>query len=229
MATRRLTPTDWDGYAARWAALHGGIDPRRSALPVRGWLMLAYRLARGLIRIRIGPGAVTWFAILLGVAVPVIALAGDGWPALAGLLVAVGALVGTLDGAVALVGHRMTRLGYVYDSLADRVTEGCWLAAFWVVGSPLWLVIGAGAVSWLHEYLRARATAAGMSGIGTVSIGERPTRVVVGACGLGLAGAGGTVSQSLAIGGATLGLTAWALFGVAGFGQLLSSVRQHLG
>ena len=62
------------------------------------------------------------------------------------------------DGAVAVVTDRTTRLGYVYDSVADRLGEAAWL---------LGLLAGrrargcwsrpAGALSWLHEYVRARA------------------------------------------------------------------------
>ena len=62
---------------------------------------------------------------------------------------------------------------------ADRIGELGWLAAFWVAGAPGWLVVAAGAASWLHEYLRARATAGGMAEIGAVTAlgaqGERAT------------------------------------------------------
>lgn len=104
---------------------------------------------------------------------------------LAAVLVLVAALADGLDGAVAVVSGRVTRIGFVYDSVADRLGEAAWLGAFWLAGAPGWLVTLAGAASWLHEYVRARAVAAGMSEIGVVTVGERPTRALV--AGLGLA------------------------------------------
>ncbi|BCJ45386.1 hypothetical protein GCM10010168_86550 [Actinoplanes ianthinogenes] len=174
---------NWDEYATAWSGLHGGFDPRRASPVVRGWVRTAYRIGAWLSSHRVSPMAVTTFGLLLCVAVPLVAplslLA-------AALLVVLAALADGLDGAVAVVSDRVTKTGFVYDSMADRLGEAAWLTAFWLVGAPGWLVVVAGAASWLHEYLRARATAAGMSEIGAVTVAERPTRVLV--AGLGLAG-----------------------------------------
>ena len=40
--------------------------------------------------------------------------------------------------AIAVVGNRVTRLGYVYDAAADRISEAAWLVAFWLIGVPGW-------------------------------------------------------------------------------------------
>ena len=92
--------------------------------------------------------------------------------------------LGVPPGALLQVHSSMSRLGYVYDSVADRLGELAWLVAFWLAGAPGWLVVATGAASWLQEYARARATAAGMSEIGVVTVAERPTRVLVAVFGL---------------------------------------------
>jgi phosphatidylglycerophosphate synthase len=101
-------------------------------------------------------------------------LLGPGGLVLGGVLVLLAAFADGLDGAVAVVTGTASRLGFVYDSVADRIGEVAWLAAFWLAGAPGWLVVGTGAVSWLHEYVRARAAAAGMADIGAVTVGSDP-------------------------------------------------------
>ena len=175
----------WDDYAAAWAELHGGYDPRRASTVVRGWVRLAYRLGSWLSRRGVGPMAVTTTGLLLCAAVPVsVALLERPGVLLAAVVVLVAALADGLDGAVAVITGRASRLGYVYDSVADRLGELAWLVAFWLAGAPGWLVVAAGAASWLQEYARARATAAGMSEVGVVTVAERPTRVLVAVFGL---------------------------------------------
>jgi phosphatidylglycerophosphate synthase len=183
----------WDEYAAAWSGLHGGFDPTRASPLVKGWVRLAYRIGSWLNRHRIGPMAVTTAGLVLCLLVPVAVLLGHVglstlWERagvlLAAVLVLAAALADGLDGAVAVLSGRTTKLGYVYDSVADRLGELAWLTAFWLAGAPAWLVVTAGATSWLHEYARARATAAGMSEIGVVTVAERPTRVLVAIFGL---------------------------------------------
>jgi hypothetical protein len=55
------------------------------------------------------------------------------------VLVLLSAVADTVDGAVAVIAGRATRLGQVDDSLADRLGEACWLVALWLVGAPGWL------------------------------------------------------------------------------------------
>jgi CDP-diacylglycerol--glycerol-3-phosphate 3-phosphatidyltransferase len=111
--------------------------------------------------------------------VPAAVLLGAAGLALGALLVLAAAFADGLDGAVAVLTGRATRLGYVVDSVADRLAELAWLTAFWLTGAPAWAVVTAGAASWLQEYTRARATAAGMTEIAVVTVSERPTRVLV--------------------------------------------------
>lgn len=221
----RLT---WDGYASAWAGLHGGYDVRRAGPAVRGWLRLGYGIGRLLSRLGVSPTAVTTTGLALCALVPLIAGQGGGWPIAAAILVLLAAVADTVDGAVAVIGGRATRLGFLYDSVADRLGEACWLAAFWVVGAPGPLVVACGVLSWLHEYTRARAMAAGMKEIGSVTVGERPTRVSVALVGLLLAGAGGLIEREIPAGVITVVAAVWLMLAAFGLSQLLSAVRKTL-
>jgi phosphatidylglycerophosphate synthase len=209
----------WDEYATAWSRLHGGFDPRQASILVRGWVLGAYKIGSWLGRKRISPLSVTIAGVVLCLAVPLAALAGPAGLAAGALLVLLAAMADGLDGAVAVVTGRVSRAGFVYDSVADRVGEVGWLAAFWVAGAPGWLVVAAGAASWLHEYVRARAAATGMAEIGAVTVGERPTRVSIAFTGLVL----GALSVPVFIFAA-----AWLLMQTIGFAQLVFAVRRAL-
>jgi CDP-diacylglycerol--glycerol-3-phosphate 3-phosphatidyltransferase len=218
----------WDEYAAAWARLHGGFDPRLATPVVRGWLRMAHGTGSLLGRLRVSPTGVTVAGTVLAVCVPVAAAQSPVGAVVAAGLVLLGSVADSVDGAVAVVTARTSRLGYVYDSLADRVSEAAWLTAFWLVGAPGAVVVTGGAVSWLHEYLRARAVSAGMREIGSVTVGERPTRVSVALVGLLFAGLAGLVEPRLAAGTVTVVAVVWLLLATFGLGQLLSVVRRSL-
>ncbi|MEV6844500.1 CDP-alcohol phosphatidyltransferase family protein [Actinoplanes sp. NPDC051411] len=206
----------WDEYASAWSRLHGGFDPRTGSVFVRGWVRLAFTLGSPVSR-RVGPTVVTMAGLVLCVLVPFAGLI----PGAA--LVLLGALADTLDGAVAVLTGRATRLGYVLDSVADRIGEAAWLAAFWVGGAQGWVVVAAGAASWLHEYARARATAAGMTEIGAVTVGERPTRVLIALFGLLAAGVSGHAPLAL-----TVAAAVWLALAVIGLAQLAVAIRRAI-
>jgi CDP-diacylglycerol--glycerol-3-phosphate 3-phosphatidyltransferase len=210
----------WDEYAAAWSKLHGGFDPARASPVVRGWVRLAYRMGSWLAGRRVGPTAVTTAGLVLCLAVPAVVPLGPGGLLLGAVLVLAAALADGLDGAVAVVSGRATRLGYVYDSVADRLGELAWLAAFGLAGAPWWLVVAAGAASWLQEYLRARATAAGMTDVGVVTVAERPTRVLAAIFGLLL---GALLPAAVVVAAA-----AWLALTLAGLVQLVVAIRRQL-
>ncbi len=97
-------------------------------------------------------------------------------------------LADSLDGAVAALSDRATPWGYVLDSLADRVSDAAYLLALGRAGAPRWVTTAAagGIAHWSTP--RARAGNAGFGEIGVVTVGERPTRIIVTAGGLVLAG-----------------------------------------
>jgi phosphatidylglycerophosphate synthase len=165
-------------YFARWSASHGGYDPTSSPFVSR-WLVLVHACARPLVRLRIAPSVVTVCGLGLAAAAVPAAAAGAGWLYLAFALVLASGLVDGLDGAVAVLSGRASAVGYVLDSVVDRVSDLLYLVVLWQVGAPAGVCVVAGALMFLHEYLRARATAAGMTEVGVVTVWERPTRVVV--------------------------------------------------
>jgi phosphatidylglycerophosphate synthase len=165
-------------YFARWSALHGGYDPASSSF-VSGWLTFVHALARPFVALRVPPSVVSVLGLLLAaVAVPA-AAAGGGWLWVAAAAVLASGLADGVDGAVAVQTGRASAGGYVLDSVVDRGSDLLSLVVLWQVGAPAGVCVGAGAGTFLLEYLRARATAAGMSDIGVVTVAERPTRVVV--------------------------------------------------
>jgi CDP-diacylglycerol--glycerol-3-phosphate 3-phosphatidyltransferase len=222
------TRLGWDEYASRWAALHGGFDPRQAGTAVRGWVRLSYEIGSRLGRLGITPTPVTVVGLLLCALVPIAATRAPSGLFAAAILVLLAAVADSVDGAVAVATDRATRLGYVYDSVADRLGEICWLVAFWVAGAPAPLVFTAGALSWLHEYIRARATAAGMTEIGTVTVGERPSRVSVTVVAFIVAAAAGGLDKDLTPGTLTVFLAIWVLLAAFGLTQLFRAVRRLL-
>jgi len=210
-------------YLDRWQLLHGGYDPRSSRL-VGPWLSLVYVCARPFARIGVPPDAVTLLGVVVsGVVVGLCALGGR-WVLLAAFVVGASGLLDSLDGAVAVLTDRATRWGAVLDSVVDRVSDMLYLVALWLVGAPTWACAAAGAVVFTQEYARARATAIGLDDVGVVTIGERPTRVIVVA--MFLLGAGlyvASASTWAALGaGVSLGV------GVVALAQLLVVVRRRL-
>ncbi len=231
---RRILVPDRDTYLARWSVLHGGYDPRSSRF-VSGWLGLAYVGARPLAARGLGPDAVTLAGVVvaagvLGVTWAGVTWAGGGWVAAAGGLAVIAGLVDSMDGAVAVLTGRDTRTGFVLDSMADRVGDVLFLAALWRLGAPVGLVVAGGLATFLQEYLRARAAAAGMDDVGVVTVAERPTRVIVTAVTLG---AGGLAAMAGLPGHgvrllASAGGVAWAVLGAVGLVQLAVVVRCRL-
>lgn len=214
---------DRGGYFDRWSALHGGYDPR-SSVWTREWLSVTYRCARPLARLGVAPDVLTlWGAAVSGL---VVALAdmGGRWPLLAIVAVVGSGLTDNLDGAVAALTGRATRFGYVLDSLVDRVSDGLYLLALYLLGAPGGLCVAAGTLAGLQEYTRARAGNVGMHEVGVVTVWERPSRVIVTAFTLLAAGLYlGHVQVA-----ATAGAASATGLGLVGMAQLLFVVRRAL-
>ncbi|MGF7239082.1 MAG: CDP-alcohol phosphatidyltransferase family protein [Frankia sp.] len=215
---------DRESYFTLWARTHGGYDPATGLWLVRAWLTVTYRLGRPLAARGVSPDAVTAAGVGLTLVVLPLTAAGGRWP-LAGVVVVVAAgLLDNLDGCVAVLTGRVTAWGYVLDSVADRLCDGIYLLGLWLLGAPGWLAVAAAVPLVLLEYIRARAGSAGFGDIGVVTVGERPTRVIVTAFALlgaglapGLAGLAGTIGAA-----ATFGVCA------VGVGQLVRVVHHRL-
>ncbi|HEX6886890.1 MAG TPA: CDP-alcohol phosphatidyltransferase family protein [Candidatus Nanopelagicales bacterium] len=207
-------------YLERWSALHGGTAP---AGVVGGWLRIVHATATPFVRLRVPPDVVTLLGLLVAALAPWLAGQGRaGLVAAAGVIVASG-LVDSLDGAVAVMTDRVTRWGAVLDAVVDRVSDAVIVGALWVAGAPPALCVAGVAVGWLHEYLRARAGAAGMAGVGRITVAERPTRIIVVVMSL-LAAATRPDDERWAWFGALLLL----VVGLVGFVQLVLVVRRAL-
>ncbi len=177
---------DLQTYYDGWSALHGGFDPRSAFWP-RTWLALAYTFGRPLARLGVAPDVVTVATVVVTALALPPAAGGGAWPLLAVLVVLVSGLLDNLDGCVAVLTGRTSRWGYVVDSLADRLCDAIYLLALWLAGAPAGLCVAAGGAVVLLEYGRARAVGAGFDEIGMITVGERPTRIVVTCFGLAFA------------------------------------------
>jgi CDP-diacylglycerol--glycerol-3-phosphate 3-phosphatidyltransferase len=203
-------------YQQGWSRLHGGHHPNGL---VSRWLAAVHPAARVLARHRVSPDSITLVALLLAVAAVPPARAGGFWTLLAAALVLLSAIGDGLDGAVAVLSGRASRVGAIADSAGDRLAEAAFAVALWAAGTPGWLVATAAGLWWLHEYLRARAAAVGLRGIGVVTVGERPIRVIMVIIGLVAAWPLGPVGPALATGAA-------AALGIAGIAQLVPWLRR---
>lgn len=218
----------WNDYCARWTSLHGGFDPRRAPWLVRVWQRLAFVVAGGLARLGVGPTTVTVVGLVLSLAVPVLVLPGGWWVLGAAGLAVLSALADSVDSGVAVVAGRTTGLGSFADAMADRCGEIAWLVALWLLGGPGLLVVACGAVSLLHEYARSRAALAGLAGVPSLAIAERPTRVLVATGALLLSALGGVISSRLAAGTVTVALAIWLVLGLLGGARLVAAIRAGL-
>jgi CDP-diacylglycerol--glycerol-3-phosphate 3-phosphatidyltransferase len=225
-ARRPVAPVpDREGYFDRWSATHGDYDPRTGSVWVRGWLSMVLVLARPLARRGVQPDVVTWSSLWLAGLVLALAAEGEGWAVLAGVLVVASALLDSLDGGLAVLEDRQTKWGDVLDSVVDRCSDVLWVLAAVAVGCPLELALAVVVAIFLLEYLRARAGNAGFGEVGTVTVAERPTRVIVLAPTLAVCGLWPEGADVVSVAGPAvlLGLTA------VGVVQLVVVVRRALG
>lgn len=186
---------DGDEHVRDWAALHATEPP---AGVVAGWLKASAAVARPLARAGVSPNMVTVAALVMAVAaVPLAAV--DGWigPAAACLAVTLSGLLDSLDGAVAVQAGRATKAGFLLDSALDRIADAAFPAALAIAanggtegivagGDTAWIAVAATAACWWLEYVRARGSLAGVTGKPLITPGERPTRIILTAVGLGL-------------------------------------------
>jgi phosphatidylglycerophosphate synthase len=163
-------------FFARWQVQHNApdLDPRDTTA-LRLFLTCTYYLAKPFARRRISPNVVTLFGLALS---GLVLLAARRAPAIAGLLVLLSSLTDGVDGAVAALTDRATRIGFVLDSAVDRISDACFVLALRLCGAPWWICVSAICTNWFLEYVRARAGNAGLGEIGVVTVGERPTRVL---------------------------------------------------
>ena len=201
--------------------LHGGLTP---SAPVRVWLGAVQRLAAVGPVARTPPALLSALGVAAAAAATIVAAGGGRWPLLTAVLVVLVGVLDGLDGAVALRSGRARPLGAVVDAMADRVGDLLLAATLAVLGAPPAWCAAAAVLTLLHEYLRARAGAAGMPGPGAVTVAERPTRlalVAVAALGAGLLPAG---TPWTGWDWATVSAVGWVAVGAVGLVHLAVAV-----
>jgi CDP-diacylglycerol--glycerol-3-phosphate 3-phosphatidyltransferase len=210
-------------FRARWSALHGGYDPGDSRA-VTAWLAVMETGARWLVRRSVSANGVTAAGVVSAAAAVPLAAAGGRWPLGSSAAVAGCALADGLDGAVAVLAGQDTAWGFVLDSLADRVADALQLLALRRAGAPEPATLAAAGGIVALEYARARAGSAGFREIGLVTVGERPTRILVIATGLVVAG----LAPDQARPAATAAAVATAALAAMGTGQFLRTAARDL-
>ncbi len=222
----RTDHPDPTAFRARWAGLHGGVELSGSR-SIEAWLGLVERAARPLARRNVEPDALTGLGVLAAAAAPVAARAGGRWRLASGAAVLASGFFDGLDGSVALLSGSESGWGFVLDSLADRASDGLHLVALRAAGAPPRLVVSAGAGVIALEYARARAMAAGLTEIGTITVGERPVRVAVVAAALLAAGSFPYAARVFAA-GAAAGIAAVSAAGTVQFLRVAAAgLRDH--
>ncbi len=143
-------------------------------------------IARTLMRLKIGPNAVTLFGLVLAsVAAYLIAIDELVW---GGVALAISGALDSVDGALARMSGTASPAGALMDSVIDRVSEGVVLLGVLILAldtddtTLATLVYIAFAGSMLVSYVVARAQTLGSPR--SVGIMTRPERVIVLAVGL---------------------------------------------
>jgi CDP-diacylglycerol--glycerol-3-phosphate 3-phosphatidyltransferase len=168
-------------------------------------------LAKILICCHIGPNLITVIGLLLTLGVAYLFSIGYFIAAGIGLLVA--SLFDVLDGAVARINKRETKLGSVLDSVSDRIGESALFLGLMIfnlnAGESLGVVSAfvAALLGFLVSYTRAKAEILGIPG--TVGLVTRPERVIL-----------------LTL-GALLGLMTWFLVFIA-VGSLITFLQRFV-
>ena len=220
---RRVPETD--EHLRGWSALHADIDPHANRV-VLWWLRGMYRLARPLARRGVHPDLVTVSGLWCASGALVAASGQGRMPLVATALLIAASVTDGLDGTVAVLGNRATRWGGVLDAIVDRASDLVLLGALAVLGDA-WSVrvgaVAAGGALFALEYLRARAGELGAR-IRTITVGERPTRLVL--TGVSLWCAGLFPAWAAQIGAA--GTWSVGVVALIGFVHLLPVVRREL-
>lgn len=162
---------NFDDFALKWSFEHGGAS---TVGVVGGWLRVSHRIARVLSSARLSPNSVTYFGVVLAAGT---AFYSPRW--WIAILLLFSLLCDGIDGSIAIVQGRVTKLGATLDSVADRISEALWAIAFYRLGAPLTWVVAFWLIAALQEYARARLGSEGIRQIGVVTPAERPIRAIV--------------------------------------------------
>lgn len=161
---------DYREFASRWSLEHGGTS---TTGVVGGWLRISHRIAHVLSHVRISPNSVTYFGVALAAGTAF--YSPHWWSA---LLLLLSLVCDGVDGSIAIVQNKVSKMGSTLDSLADRISEGLWAIAFYRLGVSLTWVVVLWLVAALQEYARARLGSEGIRQVSLITPAERPVRAM---------------------------------------------------
>ncbi len=156
---------------SNWSALHGGAEVKGI---VRAWLTISFYITRPIIVLRLSPNSVSLLSIFAAVGF-LLALESH-W---AITLLVLSLLLDGVDGTVAIATGKSSKFGALVDSVADRLVEGLWAVALYLLGAPWQVVIMAWLAAFIQEYLRARVGGLGVNQVLFVTWCERPVRATL--------------------------------------------------
>ena len=151
-----------------WSLLHGNAQVKGI---VRAWLTCSYYITRPLIALRFSPNSLSLLSILA--AISFVFTINSHW---AIALLVLSLLLDGIDGTVAIATGKSSKYGAMVDSVSDRLVEGLWAIALYLLGAPWQLVLTAWLAAFVQEYLRARAGGLGVNQVLIVTWCERPVR-----------------------------------------------------
>jgi phosphatidylglycerophosphate synthase len=157
-------------FRRRWSELHGGVEIQGV---IKGWLTISFAIARVLNFLRITPNIVTTIGLLASILIYF-----TSYTSQLIALVIFSLICDGVDGSLAIYGDRASKLGELYDSIADRISEAFWLVGATFVGVPVRWAIAIWVLSATQEYARARLASLGYTEIGVVTPTERPVRAI---------------------------------------------------
>lgn len=160
-----------------------GVIPGSVAEGARGGLA---PVARRLASLGVTANSVTFVGFALSIVGAAFVAASQPLTAL--VILVIGSLCDTLDGALARASGGGTRLGAFLDSTFDRLSDGAFFGAAAALGAasdPLlfWSALTALVASFQVSYVRAKAEQAGLNA--TVGAAPREARLVILLIGLG--------------------------------------------
>ena len=164
-------------FTARWSELHGGAAIQGA---VAGWLRISYWVARALSTFRVSPNAMTLFGVFLSFSLLLqVLMDKETIPSYQSLFILIFALIcDGVDGSLAIYQNRVTQMGALYDSIADRISEAFWLTLVVYMGVPARYAMAIWILGATQEYARARLASLGFSEVGVITPTERPMRAI---------------------------------------------------
>lgn len=152
-------------FTKKWSSFHSGVKVRGAILL---WLKVSYKAGRSLS---------SW-----GISANFVTLSGVGFAAFsaltsphlwAALFLIASVVADGLDGSLAILDKRESKLGSLFDALADRLSEAFWALALYQLGIPIALVIAIWSIASIQEFARARLGSDGIRDIGVITVAER--------------------------------------------------------